>query len=117
MTTTTMHEPRTPAAGGWFKSSWSGAAGECVEINFDHRDGMVRIRDSKNRGEGPMISPTLRYLFGTRGFPRISPGPSGRGVRAGGFGLGEGRSDHAPGFGSVSVTSPRWHSALRVSVM
>jgi uncharacterized protein DUF397 len=58
MTTTTMHEPRTPAAGGWFKSSWSGAAGECVEINFDHRDGMVRIRDSKNRGEGPMISVT-----------------------------------------------------------
>jgi hypothetical protein len=56
--TTTTHEPRTPAAGGWFKSSRSGAAGECVEINFDHPDGLVRIRDTKDRGEGPTISVT-----------------------------------------------------------
>lgn len=53
---TTTHEPRTPAAGGWFKSSWSNPYGECVEINFDHPDGLVRIRDFKNRGEGPTIS-------------------------------------------------------------
>lgn len=56
--TTTTHEPRIPAAGGWFKSSWSGPAGECVEINFDRCDGLVRIRDSKERGEGPTISVT-----------------------------------------------------------
>lgn len=56
--TTTTHKPRTPAAGGWFKSSRSSYAGECVEINFDHRDGLVRIRDSKDRGEGPTISVT-----------------------------------------------------------
>jgi Domain of unknown function (DUF397) len=52
---TTTHEPRTPTAGGWFKSSWSAAAGECVEINFDDPDGLVRIRDSKDRSEGPTI--------------------------------------------------------------
>lgn len=56
--TTTTHEPRTPAAGGWFKSSRSGAAGECVEVNLDHPDGLVRIRDSKERGAGPTISVT-----------------------------------------------------------
>ncbi|MGH3718110.1 MAG: DUF397 domain-containing protein [Pseudonocardiaceae bacterium] len=56
MTTTPTREPRTPAASGWFKSSWSGPAGECVEINFDHPDGLVRIRDSKERGEGPTLS-------------------------------------------------------------
>jgi Domain of unknown function (DUF397) len=56
--TTTAHEPRISAAGGWFKSSRSAAAGECVEINFDHPDGLVRIRDSKDRGEGPTISMT-----------------------------------------------------------
>ncbi|MGH3773066.1 MAG: DUF397 domain-containing protein [Pseudonocardiaceae bacterium] len=54
--TTPTREPRTPAAGGWFKSSWSGWAGECVEINFDDPDGLVRIRDSKDRGEGPTLS-------------------------------------------------------------
>lgn len=54
--TTTTKEPRTPAAGGWFKSSWSNRYGECVEINFDHPDSLVRIRDSKNRGEGPTIN-------------------------------------------------------------
>jgi len=58
MTTTTTHELRAPAAGGWFKSSRSGPAGECVEINFNHPDCLVRIRDSKDRGEGPTISVT-----------------------------------------------------------
>lgn len=56
--TTTAHEPRTPAAGGWFTSSRSNPAGECVEINFDHPGGLVRIRDTKDRGEGPTISVT-----------------------------------------------------------
>lgn len=55
---TTTHEPGAPAAGGWFTSSRSGPAGECVEINLDHPDGLVRIRDSKDRGAGPMISVT-----------------------------------------------------------
>ncbi|MGQ0719111.1 MAG: DUF397 domain-containing protein [Pseudonocardiales bacterium] len=56
--TTKAHESHVFAAGGWFKSSRSGYAGECVEINFDHRDGLVRIRDSKDRGQGPTISVT-----------------------------------------------------------
>jgi hypothetical protein len=55
---TTAHKPGAPAARGWFKSSHSGAAGECVEINFDQHDGQVHIRDSKDRGDGPTISVT-----------------------------------------------------------
>jgi hypothetical protein len=58
MTTTPTREPRTPAVGGWFKSSWSSYTGECVEIKFDHPDGLVHIRDSKDRGTGPVISVT-----------------------------------------------------------
>lgn len=55
--TTPTRKPRI-AAGGWFKSSWSSYAGECVEVNFDHRDGLVRIRDTKDQGAGPTISVT-----------------------------------------------------------
>ncbi|MGH3830762.1 MAG: DUF397 domain-containing protein [Pseudonocardiaceae bacterium] len=55
--TTPTRKPRI-AAGGWFKSSWSGPAGECVEVNFDHPDGLVRIRDTKDQGAGPTISVT-----------------------------------------------------------
>ncbi len=55
---TITHEPRAPAASGWFTSSRSGAAGECVEVTFDHPDGLVRIRDSKDRSTGPTISVT-----------------------------------------------------------
>jgi hypothetical protein len=35
----------TPS-GGWFKSSYSNPAGECVEINLD-TPGTVGVRDSK----------------------------------------------------------------------
>lgn len=53
-----MTTPPRIAGGGWFKSSRSAAAGECVEVNFDHHDGLVRIRDTKDRGAGPTISVT-----------------------------------------------------------
>lgn len=56
--TTTAHEPRAPVAGGWFTPSRSTPMGECVEVTFDHPGGLVRIRDSKDRGEGPTISVT-----------------------------------------------------------
>ncbi|MGH3565542.1 MAG: DUF397 domain-containing protein [Pseudonocardia sp.] len=58
MNTTITQKPGTPGTSGWFKSSLSGPAGECVEINFDQPGGLVRIRDTKDRGEGPMISVT-----------------------------------------------------------
>ncbi|MGH3856154.1 MAG: DUF397 domain-containing protein [Pseudonocardiaceae bacterium] len=55
--TTPPRKPRI-TAGGWFKSSWSAPADECVEVNFDHSDGLVRIRDTKDQGAGPTISVT-----------------------------------------------------------
>jgi hypothetical protein len=56
--TTSAHELGTPGAGGWFKSSRSGPAGECVEVNVDHHKGLVHIRDTKDHREGPTISVT-----------------------------------------------------------
>ncbi|MGI8305576.1 DUF397 domain-containing protein [Saccharopolyspora hattusasensis] len=38
----------------WFKSSFSNPSQNCVEIRF--ADGLVHVRDSKDRGEGPVIS-------------------------------------------------------------
>lgn len=42
--------PRT----GWFKAADSPSQGGCVEVQFDGL--VVRVRDSKDRGEGPIIS-------------------------------------------------------------
>lgn len=40
---------------GWFKSSYSNAAGACVEIKFD--EGAVLVRDSKDKRTGqPILS-------------------------------------------------------------
>ncbi|WP_190813204.1 DUF397 domain-containing protein [Saccharopolyspora pogona] len=39
---------------GWFKSSFSNPSQACVEVRFSDR--AVHVRDSKDRGEGPVIS-------------------------------------------------------------
>ncbi|GGP71335.1 DUF397 domain-containing protein [Saccharothrix coeruleofusca] len=45
---------RNPIRTGWFKSSYSNPAQSCVEVRFD--DGIVRVRDSKADGAGPVIA-------------------------------------------------------------
>ncbi len=47
--------PHTPsdAARGWFKSSFSTASGDCVEVRFD--GDVVQVRDTKDQGDGPVI--------------------------------------------------------------
>lgn len=42
---------------GWFKSSFSGSEGSCVEANMD-TPGTIQIRDSKL---GPEASPVLNF--------------------------------------------------------
>lgn len=38
----------------WFKSSYSGSdGGDCVEVAADHN--AVRVRDTKARGNGPVL--------------------------------------------------------------
>lgn len=38
----------------WFKSSYSGSdGGDCVEVAADHNT--VRVRDTKARGDGPVL--------------------------------------------------------------
>ncbi|MFD0206638.1 MULTISPECIES: DUF397 domain-containing protein [Saccharothrix] len=44
--------PNTPSA--WFKSSFSTASGDCVEVRFD--GDVVLVRDTKDRGRGPVIT-------------------------------------------------------------
>ncbi|MFE2754670.1 DUF397 domain-containing protein [Actinosynnema sp. NPDC059335] len=46
------HSPSATAR-GWFKSSFSTASGDCVEVRFD--GDVVRVRDSKDRGLGPVL--------------------------------------------------------------
>lgn len=46
------HSP-SAAARGWVKSSFSTASGDCVEVLFD--GDVVRVRDSKDRGRGPVL--------------------------------------------------------------
>ncbi|MCI2417960.1 DUF397 domain-containing protein [Saccharopolyspora sp. K220] len=64
----------SPTASGWFKSSYSSPSQNCVEIQF--ADGAVRIRDSKDRGNGPII-----------GVPRAEWDAFVSGVRDGEFDL------------------------------
>jgi Domain of unknown function (DUF397) len=48
---------------GWFKSSYSNGSGACVEVKLD--PDRVMIRDSKDRGHGPIITvtPTQWRIF------------------------------------------------------
>lgn len=48
--------PAEPARLVWFKSSYSSgnAGGECVEVAVDGTT--VRVRDSKERGDGPQLA-------------------------------------------------------------
>lgn len=48
--TTSLSSPAT----GWFKSSFSNPALNCVEVCFDHE--WVHIRDTKDHGNGPTIT-------------------------------------------------------------
>lgn len=45
--------PHTPSA-TWFKSSFSTASGDCVEVRFDGH--VVQVRDTKDQGAGPVIT-------------------------------------------------------------
>ncbi|GAA4845676.1 hypothetical protein GCM10025787_29710 [Saccharopolyspora rosea] len=44
---------------GWFKSTYSNPSQSCVEVNFD--GDLVHVRDSKNRGEGPVLTIPARH--------------------------------------------------------
>ncbi|OOC07718.1 DUF397 domain-containing protein [Amycolatopsis azurea] len=48
--------PTTKNPGGWFKSSYSNAAGSCVEVRILHES--VLLRDSKDRAEN---QPTFEF--------------------------------------------------------
>lgn len=51
------HETRetSVAAAAWRTSSYSGGTGDCVEISTT-QPGVVRVRDSKQRGLGPELA-------------------------------------------------------------
>ncbi|MCG0065311.1 MULTISPECIES: DUF397 domain-containing protein [Streptomyces] len=42
----------------WFKSSYSGNGGQCIEVatNLVATRGVVPVRDTKNEGTGPVLS-------------------------------------------------------------
>ncbi|ROP36711.1 DUF397 domain-containing protein [Saccharothrix texasensis] len=48
--------PYSPSATarGWFKSSFSTASGDCVEVRFD--GDVVQVRDTKDQGSGPVLT-------------------------------------------------------------
>lgn len=45
-----------PHDAAWFKASYSNGNGSCVEVAF--LDGAVAMRDSKQHGEGPVLTAT-----------------------------------------------------------
>ncbi|MFI9009270.1 DUF397 domain-containing protein [Actinosynnema sp. NPDC053489] len=49
-----MRHTPSATARGWFKSSFSTASGDCVEVRFDGDS--VLVRDTKDRGSGPVIT-------------------------------------------------------------
>ncbi len=50
------------AATGWFKSTFSNPSQSCVEVFFD--TGSVHVRDSKDRGTGPLITIAAQHWPG-----------------------------------------------------
>lgn len=50
------------AATGWFKSTFSNPSQSCVEVFFD--TGSVHVRDSKDRGSGPVITIAAQHWPG-----------------------------------------------------
>lgn len=50
---------RVPTVGEWSKSSYSGAATDCVEVRETPR--AVDVRDTKNRGRGHLSFPAAEW--------------------------------------------------------
>lgn len=47
---------------GWFKSSFSNPSQDCVEVNLE--GDVVRLRDTKDRGTGPVITVAAQHWPG-----------------------------------------------------
>ncbi|MES0837678.1 DUF397 domain-containing protein [Nocardiopsis tropica] len=53
--------PLAAPADGWRKSSYSGARGDCVEVNETAVAGAVFLRDTRNRDLGHLEAPAPEW--------------------------------------------------------